>query len=121
VESGFPVPIAPAIWDYVMVKSLIVEAILISIVGFVESNAIAKTYARQHSYDISANRELVALGTANVLSVSLQHVDFSSLLTLFASRSLDRILHLVLFHALRLPTTLVQRHPSLDWWHLLWY
>ena len=48
-----------------MVASLIVESLLIAVVGFVESNAIAKTYALEHSYQVSANRELVALGTCN--------------------------------------------------------
>ena len=53
-----------------MVESLLVEAVLIAVVGFVESNAIAKAYALEHSYEVSSNRELVALGTANFISVS---------------------------------------------------
>lgn len=56
-----------------MVETLLVEAVLITIVGFVESNAIAKAYALEHSYEVSANRELVALGTANFMGVS-KHV-----------------------------------------------
>ena len=52
-----------------MFESLAIEAVLITIVGFVESNAIAKSYALEHSYEVSANRELVALGTANFFGV----------------------------------------------------
>ncbi|CAG8684851.1 6939_t:CDS:2, partial [Scutellospora calospora] len=42
-------------------------AVLISIVGFVESIVVTKTYATKHNYSVSANRELVALGTANLV------------------------------------------------------
>jgi SulP family sulfate permease len=35
-------------------------------VGFMESIAVAKVYARRHRYDVEANRELVALGASNV-------------------------------------------------------
>lgn len=32
-----------------------------------------KTYALEHSYEVSANRELVALGTANTIGVSTKY------------------------------------------------
>ena len=60
----------PQFWNFSMITDMLVEAVLISIVGFVESNAIAKAYANKHGYDVSANRELVALGGSNVISVS---------------------------------------------------
>jgi MFS superfamily sulfate permease-like transporter len=44
------------------------EACLLSIIGFVESIAISKTYASAHNYQVSPNRELVALGFANFIS-----------------------------------------------------
>jgi MFS superfamily sulfate permease-like transporter len=50
------------------IKHLLLSAILISIIGFVESVVVAKTYASKHGYTVSPNRELVALGVGNVLS-----------------------------------------------------
>ena len=47
---------------------LVVTAMVITLVGFMESIAVAKVYARRHRYDVDANRELVGLGAANVAS-----------------------------------------------------
>ena len=41
---------------------------MITLVGFMESIAVAKVYARRHRYDVDANQELVGLGLANVAS-----------------------------------------------------
>lgn len=41
-------------------------AVMISLIGFVESIAVGKTYANKCQYSISPNRELVALGGANL-------------------------------------------------------
>lgn len=68
VQGGFPIPKVPQFWNFTMISDMLVEAVLISIVGFVESNAIAKAYSNKHGYDVSANRELVALGGSNVVS-----------------------------------------------------
>ena len=38
----------------------------IALVGFMESIAVAKTYASRHRYDVDANQELKALGVANL-------------------------------------------------------
>lgn len=48
--------------------SLLVTAFVITLVGFMESIAVAKVYARRHRYDVDANQELVGLGYANVAS-----------------------------------------------------
>jgi SulP family sulfate permease len=40
--------------------------LLITIVGFVESNAVTKMFSTKYGYSVSANRELVALGLANL-------------------------------------------------------
>ncbi|MEA2026442.1 MAG: SulP family inorganic anion transporter, partial [Chloroflexota bacterium] len=45
--------------------SLIPGALAIVIVGFAESVAAARTYARKHGYDIDENQEMIALGAAN--------------------------------------------------------
>ncbi len=41
-------------------------ALVITVVGFVESIAVAKVYSRRHRYEIDSNRELIGLGGANV-------------------------------------------------------
>ncbi|MEO1059885.1 MAG: sulfate permease [Actinomycetota bacterium] len=49
-----------------LVGDLLPTALVITVVGFLESIAIAKVYARRNRYRIEANQELVALGAANV-------------------------------------------------------
>lgn len=48
--------------------SLLVTAFVITLVGFMESVAVGKVYARRHRYEIEPNQELVALGYSNVAS-----------------------------------------------------
>ncbi len=48
------------------IRSLAVPALVITLVGFMESVAVGKVYARRHRYEIDANQELVGLGFANV-------------------------------------------------------
>eukprot|EP01027_Heterolobosea_sp_BB2_P010567 GEZU01015498.1.p1 GENE.GEZU01015498.1~~GEZU01015498.1.p1 ORF type:complete len:251 (-),score=88.82 GEZU01015498.1:133-885(-) len=66
ITGGFPKPSFPLAKYYKYAKELIQPAAVIAIVGFVESVAVCKTYAQKHSYSISANRELVALGVSNI-------------------------------------------------------
>ena len=51
-----------------LIGDLAVTALVITTVGFMESIAVAKVYARRHRYEIKPNQELVALGMANVTS-----------------------------------------------------
>eukprot|EP01135_Chromosphaera_perkinsii_P010566 Nk52_evm4s2171 gene=Nk52_evmTU4s2171 len=46
---------------------LLGTAIIITVVGFVESLAAGKIYSAKYNYPLSANRELVAMGMANVV------------------------------------------------------
>jgi SulP family sulfate permease len=46
--------------------SLVPGALAIVVVGFAESIAAARTYARKHDYDVDANQEMIALGTSNL-------------------------------------------------------
>ncbi|MGI9603643.1 MAG: SulP family inorganic anion transporter [Acidimicrobiales bacterium] len=55
-------------FDGSLVSSLAASAAVITLVGFMESIAVAKVYARRHRYDVDANRELIGLGAANVAS-----------------------------------------------------
>ncbi|KAJ3271060.1 Solute carrier 26 [Terramyces sp. JEL0728] len=69
VESRLPdgVNILP-VPTLAKIKHLLLSAILIAVIGFVESIAVAKTYASKHNYTVSPNRELVAMGTGNIIS-----------------------------------------------------
>ncbi len=49
-----------------LISDLAVTAVVITIVGFMESIAVAKVYARRHRYDVEPNSELIGLGAANV-------------------------------------------------------
>jgi SulP family sulfate permease len=49
-----------------LVSDLAAAAVVITLVGFMESIAVAKVYARRHRYDVDANSELIGLGAANV-------------------------------------------------------
>jgi SulP family sulfate permease len=53
-------------WD--RIRSVAPAAILISLVAYVESIALAQHFAAKHRYRIFPSRELIALGGANLLS-----------------------------------------------------
>ncbi len=55
-------------FDGSLVGNLLGTAFVITIVGFMESVAVAKVYARRNRYELSPNNELVGLGAANVAS-----------------------------------------------------
>ncbi len=65
VPAGFPEFSVPAI-SFTDMKELLPIALTISIVGFLESIAVAKKIASQKHYDIDANKELIGLGLANL-------------------------------------------------------
>ncbi|MDH3756095.1 MAG: sulfate permease, partial [Acidimicrobiia bacterium] len=51
--------------DGSLIGSLVPTALVITLVGFMESIAVAKVYARRNGYDVDPNQELVGLGMAN--------------------------------------------------------
>ncbi len=55
-------------FDGSLLGSLIPTAFVITLVGFMESIAVAKVYARRHKYELEPNSELFGLGAANVAS-----------------------------------------------------
>jgi len=54
--------------DGSLLGSLIPTALVITLVGFMESIAVAKVYARRYKYELEPNSELIGLGAANVAS-----------------------------------------------------
>jgi SulP family sulfate permease len=67
VPQGLPALGVPS-FDMELWSDLAVSALLISIIGFVESVSVGKTLAAKRRQRIEPNKELVALGAANVAS-----------------------------------------------------
>ncbi len=65
VPAGIP-PVSLPPMDLDLWRSLIPSAILISVVGFVESVSVAQTLAAKRRERINPNRELLGLGAANI-------------------------------------------------------
>lgn len=49
-----------------LLADLAPTALVITLVGFMESIAVAKVYARRHRYEVDPNSELIGLGAANM-------------------------------------------------------
>jgi SulP family sulfate permease len=67
IDSGLPsfgLPSVPA-KDYLKLTG---SAVGVMLVGFAEGLGAAKTYAARNGYQVSPNRELIGLGTANLAS-----------------------------------------------------
>jgi SulP family sulfate permease len=65
VPQGLP-PLTAPLFDVELWKDLFIPALLISIVGFVESVSVGQTLAARRRERIEPNQELVALGACNV-------------------------------------------------------
>jgi SulP family sulfate permease len=65
VPQGMP-PLTLPLWDFGLWRQLLVPALLISVVGFVESVSVGQTLAARRRQRIEPDQELVALGASNV-------------------------------------------------------
>ena len=65
IPVGLPALAVPD-WDVSLWSSLLVSALFISIIGFVESISVAQTLAAKRRRRIDPDQELVALGAANI-------------------------------------------------------
>jgi SulP family sulfate permease len=65
VPQGLP-PLTLPVWDMALWQSLAVPALLISVVGFVESVSVGQTLAAKRRQRIEPDQELVALGASNL-------------------------------------------------------
>ncbi|MCX7215669.1 MAG: sulfate permease [Burkholderiales bacterium] len=65
VPQGLP-PITMPLWDLNLWKKLLVPALLISVVGFLESVSVGQTLAAKRRQRIEPDQELVALGSSNL-------------------------------------------------------
>ena len=67
IPQGLP-PLSVPLWDLALWKELAVPALLISVVGFVESVSVGQTLAAKRRQRIEPDQELVALGASNLSS-----------------------------------------------------
>lgn len=65
IPAGLPGFVWPGV-DTSLIGSLVTTALIITMVGFMESVAVAKVYARRNRTEIDPNQELIALGGANL-------------------------------------------------------
>jgi SulP family sulfate permease len=65
VPSGLPPLVIPAL-DIPLWRELAISALLISVIGFVESVSVAQTLAAKKRQRIVPNQELIGLGAANL-------------------------------------------------------
>ena len=65
IPAGLP-PLALPSFDPALLQHLLVPALLISLVGFVESVSVAQTLAAKRRQRIVPNQELTALGASNI-------------------------------------------------------
>lgn len=65
VPQGLP-PVTTPLWDWALWEALLVPALLISVVGFVESVSVGQTLAAKRRQRIEPDQELVALGVSNL-------------------------------------------------------
>jgi hypothetical protein len=67
VDGGFPVPALPSAgWDELL--GLLPGAAAVAYIGYAESATVAESMANEHGYVVEPDRELRAVGVANVLS-----------------------------------------------------
>ncbi len=65
IPRGLP-PIALPAFDPTLIQLLVIPAMMIAIVGYVESMSIAQTLAAKKRQSLDPDRELIALGLANL-------------------------------------------------------
>ena len=65
IPRGLP-PLGVPLVDLELWKALLIPALLISIIGFVESVSVAQTLAAKRRQRIDPNQELIGLGSANL-------------------------------------------------------
>ena len=67
VPRGLPLPAIPAL-RLEEAFDLVVAALGIALVSVADTSVLSRTFAGRHGYRVDANRELVALGVANLVS-----------------------------------------------------
>lgn len=71
IKQGIPPYIAPHISGS-DITSLLPGIIIVALIGYLESIAIAKAFARSNGYEVDPSQELVAIGSSNIVSSFVQ-------------------------------------------------
>jgi sulfate permease, SulP family len=71
IPAGLPSAALPSL-ALADIRALVPSALVIALVGYMESIAIAKSIATRHRYKVDANFELQALGLANLVGAFFQ-------------------------------------------------
>ncbi|MDR8391605.1 sulfate permease [Aliifodinibius sp. S!AR15-10] len=66
IERGLPAPTIPS-FSFEELRRLVPTILTLALVQFMNVVTLGRTFATKHKYAISPNRELMALGTANLL------------------------------------------------------
>ncbi|MEX2469223.1 MAG: sulfate permease, partial [Pseudohongiellaceae bacterium] len=69
IPRGLPVPSLPAL-SLGLVQQLWVPALLISVIGYVESISVGRTLGARRREKVDSNQELIGLGAANLASAA---------------------------------------------------
>eukprot|EP00941_MAST-03F_sp_MAST-3F-sp1_P006206 g6206.t1 len=64
--SGFPLPSLPSFSRATSTSTLFMSALVISLIGFMESYAVAVSVQKEEDPGVNANREFCAMGLANI-------------------------------------------------------
>ncbi|MEF9955968.1 MAG: sulfate permease [Acinetobacter sp.] len=67
IPTGFPSLQLPS-WNLALIQKLLPSALMIAMISFVESLAIAQATALQKRDDLNSNQELISLGFANIVA-----------------------------------------------------
>jgi MFS superfamily sulfate permease-like transporter len=73
------------------VSLLTLPAAGLALVAFADTMANAQTYAKRHGYEVSANRELAALGAANIASGFSRALAISEAITYIDTTGIDTL------------------------------
>lgn len=65
IDTSVPLPAVPRV-GFSEILTLLGGAVIISLIGYAESDTVAEQFAVKHRYEIYPNQELVGLGAANV-------------------------------------------------------
>ena len=76
IPSGLPAPSLPSI-SFGDVRALAPAALTLALVQFMKNVSLGRIFAQRHGQDFDANRELVAVGAANVCGSLFQSVPVS--------------------------------------------
>jgi SulP family sulfate permease len=76
IPEGLPTPGLPAI-SLENMGSLATTAVTLALVQFMTVMSLGKVFAAKHGYDIDANRELIAIGSSNMLGSFFRSIPVS--------------------------------------------